>query len=544
MSTSSRSRPHRSVLAVVVAAAALAASGAPVAAADPPGDEASPRAWMDYGPHPAAFVGASEDGSRVFFTTDEQLVPADTDPSWDIYERSGGTTTLLSGSEVDHDGPFYIRFLSSSNDGAQVLFETDEPLVAADTDTDVDIYERSGGTTTLVTSGGGHAVEGSHFPVPVATGGAVFFQTRDRLLAADTDTAIDVYERAGGTTTLVSIGDVNGNGPDNAFFAGASLDGTKVFFGTSERLVATDADTRMDVYERAGGTTTMISVGEINGNAGYNARFGRASLDGTRVLFSTNEPLVAADTDANRDIYERSGGVTTLLSGGAVNGNGPFAVDLAGASGDLSRVFFTTQEQLAATDTDDRTDIYEHAGSATTLVSAGAVNGNGRFDPRFSRASDDGTIVFFTTSEQLVAADTDLYQDVYQRSGGTTTRVSSGAVNGNGPADAVFRGASNDGTRVFFSTIERLTANDTDSARDVYERSGGSTTRVTIGDLNGNGRFHAAMKYCYFWPACGVSDDGTRVFFGTAERLVAADTDGSFDIYERSGGTTTLISRP
>ena len=43
------------------------------------------------------FAGASSDGSKVFFRTDEQLVSGDTDDaSQDVYERSGGTTKLVS----------------------------------------------------------------------------------------------------------------------------------------------------------------------------------------------------------------------------------------------------------------------------------------------------------------------------------------------------------------------------------------------------------------------------------------------------------------
>src|SRR5947208_380045 len=40
----------------------------------------------------------------------------------------------------------------------------------------------------------------------------------------------------------------------------------------------------------------------------------------------------------------------------------------------------------------------------------------------------------------------------------------------------------------------------------------------------------------------GASSDGTRVFFETTERLVAADTDSALDVYQRAGSTTTLIS--
>ena len=37
---------------------------------------------------PASYEGASADGDVVFFTTDDQLVPGDTDSRRDVFERS------------------------------------------------------------------------------------------------------------------------------------------------------------------------------------------------------------------------------------------------------------------------------------------------------------------------------------------------------------------------------------------------------------------------------------------------------------------------
>src|SRR3954452_24362224 len=113
--------------------------------------------------------------------------------------------------------------------------------------------------------------------------------------------------------------------------------------------------------------------------------------------------------------------------------------------------------------------------------------------------------------------------------------VSAGQINGNGAFDTAFSGASADGSRVFFISNEHLVAADTDSATDIYERSGGTTKRVSAGQINGNGTFLIASF-------AGASADGTRVFFDTMERVCPADTDGRVDIYERSGGTTNLVS--
>ncbi len=79
-------------------------------------------------------------------------------------------------------------------------------------------------------------------------------------MSGDTDSSPDVYERSGGATTQVSQGEVNGNGAFEAAFAGASDDGSKVLFTTDEPLASEDANGVQDVYERSAGTTKLVSV--------------------------------------------------------------------------------------------------------------------------------------------------------------------------------------------------------------------------------------------------------------------------------------------
>ena len=51
------------------------------------------------------------------------------------------------------------------------------------------------------------------------------FATNERLTPDDTDNFLDVYERSNGTTTLVSKGSSGGNGNYDAYFSGSSADG-------------------------------------------------------------------------------------------------------------------------------------------------------------------------------------------------------------------------------------------------------------------------------------------------------------------------------
>ena len=88
----------------------------------------------------------------------------------------------------------------------------------------------------------------------------------------------------------ISQGPTNGNLPLDAQFAGSSTDGSKVFFVTQEALVAEDTDgDRFDVYERAGTTTTLVSPRPSGSDVHLNAAFEGASDDGSRVFFSTSD---------------------------------------------------------------------------------------------------------------------------------------------------------------------------------------------------------------------------------------------------------------
>jgi hypothetical protein len=258
---------------------------------------------------------------------------------------------------------------------------------------------------------------------------------------------------------------------------------------------------------------TLLSGNNPAGSGGTDGSFVGASADGTRMFFNTTESIPGTgDTDGAPDVYQALGGGITLLSG---NGAATFA-GFEGASLDGTRVFFETQENIAGTgDTDGAVDVYQATGGAITLLSG---NG-GATDASYRGASADGSRVFFETDENNVggATDADGARDVYQASGGTINLLSrNGAATG-----AEFEGASADGTRVFFETQENIPGTgDTDGENDTYQARGGAVTLLT-----GNGGDHAAAFE-------NASADGTRVFFVTSENIPGTgDTDGAEDVY-------------
>lgn len=428
----------------------------------------------------------------VVFATAESLVAGDTDSSVDIYERIGSSLAQVSVGPNGFNGPHDAEFFNSSPDGSRVLFTTGEQLVGEDTDAAKDIYAWSAGTTTLV-SKGPQGFNGEFDAVPRASSkdcSVVLFTTAERLVGADTDSSVDLYRRDGTSTTQISRGGAAAppasfNGPyDVDPFVVTASDGSRTMFSTDEELNPVEEDSVKDVYSRLGETTTLVSSWTIF--VGYQeflpAYLEAANPDLNLTVFSTPEKLEEVDTDHSTDIYVRFGGATELVSRAPPGSpqstyNGAFTPVFRHYQPGTNGIFFTTAEKLVAADQDASPDIYERVGGTTYLISRGPKGFNGEFVPTLRQVSPDGSRVFFTTAEQMDSADTDNSIDLYERIVDERTILrSSGAINGNGPFDVTPFGGSG---RVLFVSSEQLVPGDTDSAPDLYAEQEGRTSLIS-----------------------------------------------------------------
>jgi DNA-binding beta-propeller fold protein YncE len=89
-----------------------------------------------------------------------------------------------------------------------------------------------------------------HFPSSVLDDGRTFFDTADQLASEDTNSVRDVYASDGDQATLISAG----TGTADSTFLDTGADGRDAFFITKDRLVAADTDSQADLYDaREGG---------------------------------------------------------------------------------------------------------------------------------------------------------------------------------------------------------------------------------------------------------------------------------------------------
>ena len=426
------------------------------------------------------------------------------------------------------------------------------------------------------------AAADARFEAASLDGSIVFFSTDEApARLGDTDRKADVYVRSYDSdlgeyvTRKVSTGPQGGNDALDAFFVGASEDGTRAFFHTREALVAEDRDRAADIYMRdlTTRTTVLVSRGEApceaagcgNAEAGVTAVPRGVTPDGSKVFFITTERLTAEDGDNAADIYVRDvdAETTELVSRGDAScagaGCGSGEIPVLGfddASEDGTKVVFRTEERLHADDEDGgAADIYQRDLLAGTTSLVSEPGDCPACVANYGASSADGSHVVFETEAALDPADGDDLQDVYDwtSAGGAVLASRPGPACEDGCGEAApatfpgvvsgFPGISADGERIVFETAERLVGADGDESNDVYERSGAGTTalvshRHASCEPSGCGEGELPAQFRWLSP----DGSGAAVIFGTAERLADGDTDQSQDLYRRLGGETALIS--
>ena len=255
-------------------------------------------------------AGIGPDDSLLFFT-DEPLAGSDVDSDLDAYRTSDTDNgEPLHISDGPREGPPDSADATPATPGAagHDFIRTVEPLTFDENDPSSDIYERFGSTTTLLTnspSAGGNDSAGIGAEVfSSADGLHLLFATPEPLGDADEDLNFDAYERFEGVTRLVSDGPNAGGGDSSgAIPVGISADGDRLFFRTEEPITDEDTDQRMDIYERYGGTTRLASGGPLAGGADAADVTAIRVAGGGAALFTTVEPLTSDDDDLNEDAY-------------------------------------------------------------------------------------------------------------------------------------------------------------------------------------------------------------------------------------------------
>jgi hypothetical protein len=364
----------------------------------------------------------------------------------------------------------------------------------------------------------------------------------------------------------VASGEQSVVGGGQGFLTGAvSQDGSRIYWttGPGEDVVRRY---RGKIYLRLDGTTTVPVSETVSAKP---AEFWVAARDGSAALFTIGATPHISGGNLYR--FDLAGESSSLIASGVLG--------VAGASEDLSRAYFVSTDVLdpepnsegEVAEAGKRNLYYYEQGEGITFVAEG--EGGGRLyiailGARISGVSGDGRHLVFVDRKALTGIDSGapLFQVFrYSAESDELSCVSCSATGAPprghiepevgepdvagfvvGWRDGPFyqqRFLSDDGSRVYFESFDRLLPADTNGKTDVYQWQAPGTGECSAQSAH----YFATSEGCIELLSTGKSEehsdfieatpDGSTVFIRTAERLVGHDTDELLDIYAvRTGG--------
>jgi Tol biopolymer transport system component len=343
----------------------------------------------------------------------------------------------------------------------------------------------------------------------------------------------------------VSSGSVQGNGISNASDTSLSGNGRFVAFqSAASNLVGGDTNGQVDVFVRdqETGVTVRVSVSSAGEQSNGESIAPSISNNGRYVAFaSTASNLVPGDTNGVADIFLRDlqQQTTTRISVSVQNqqADGASSNPVLSNNGQFF-AFESAATNLVPNDTNGALDVFtrEVRGAANSLRRVSLSTAGEQANERSILPSISGNgrlIAFESYASNLVPGDSNSAADILVRDlqAGTTTRVSTTYLGGQGDGNSFDPSLSNDGRYIAFEAdAANLVVNDTNGANDVFVRDlqGGASAiqRVSVsyrGEQADGGSFDPEL-----------SDDGRFVaWVSEANNLVFGDTNSALDIFSR-----------
>jgi Tol biopolymer transport system component len=370
-------------------------------------------------------VSISAAGRYVaFVSTTPDLVPNDTNDTWDVFVRNRTTdatrrVSIGTGGRQVVDG---VGHAMISANGRRVVFTTPSKLVARDTNDTVDIYvrDRWAARTMLVSQRpDGRSGNGPSYLAHLSrTGRYVAFQSSATdLTRRDPNRVEDVFlhDLRTGQTERVSVIPAGYGAQAAGTEPYVSPDGNRVLFSS----LNADEGSTVWVRNRTLDKTFRVDTG-IEGHAALGSV--SMSAGGRYVAFMTDQPLLPADTDADNDIYrlDRRNGRRILLavdpSGRPGNGDGE-TVQLS-ANGRFA-AFSSDSSNLVPGDTNGVVDVFRRdiVAGTTRRVSVSSTGEQGNAESGYSRdvaiSANGKHVAFASFASNLVPRDTNNEPDVF-----------------------------------------------------------------------------------------------------------------------------------
>jgi Tol biopolymer transport system component len=382
---------------------------------------------------PAASAGVRVSYSS--YATNVAIGGVDPDTNSSVYLRSSlaaAPSTLISQSTGGANADSRAHTPRISDDGNLVFFSSDAGNLGAGANYyGAHLRNVSEGTTVLGSADNEYAIAGD-----VSGDGNMIAWGEAGGITPDSDRdAFGVFTRPipGGPVLFASR--PRGSKPFRmpGAYSATSEAGTRTISADGRYAALTLNSKRLDpggdavlIYRRDLLTGKLELASRKNGKNGAKADYAsQASIssDGMRISFVAFDPLVAADTDSEGDVYVRDLRTNRTVLASRANGAGGAVADANVASSQLSgdgrRVVFETEAtNLGVPGGKAQVYVRDLATNRTILVSraTGVAGAAGNDDSGDGRISNNGLkVVFVSRSSNLNPGDGDAQRDIYVR---------------------------------------------------------------------------------------------------------------------------------
>jgi hypothetical protein len=365
-----------------------------------------------------------------------ELEPGDSSPRPAVGIYFPGAPLKFNFSELSGQGPRSIN-PSVSTDGSHILMGTSSAPIEAFTNPlpPMHLYMRVNDAITYDVSQG-HDVS---YIGMTADGSKVFFTSTERLTSEDTDNSADLYmwSQAGDKLTLLSKGGEGAQDSGNSDACSASwvsgcgvaavapLDETdssiasesgEIYFYSPEQLDGNKGiANRENLYVYREGAPRFVASLDPSTGANTPVKRIQVSPDGAHMAFTTATHVTGYNSLNFEEMYDYNPVDRSVVCVSCRPDGEPPTVNVEGSQTGLfmsndGRTFFSTEDPLVPTDTNEHQDVYEYAEGRPQLITSGVGVTEHHSSTGFSNfgsegldgVSADGADVFFASRDVLV----------------------------------------------------------------------------------------------------------------------------------------------
>jgi DNA-binding beta-propeller fold protein YncE len=397
-----------------------AAGTVAVVSKTPAGDDI-PAEPTDHADNPLRIPAVSSNGSHILISSPcavslNELPPCLSTPSL-LYMRVNDALTY------DVSQGHYVTYVGMTGDGSKVYFTTDQQLTPDDTDTSTDLYIWSEATDsiTLVSKGTGGAGNSGNSDACSAS-----FTTGCGVVTYSNNSFCILSGGVGGNCRSDNF--IASQSGDVYFFSPEQLDGSRgipnqenlyLFHDGEVRYVATFTTGSYKAAQGTGGFCLDRSYGFTNAACSDTpvARM-QVSPDGSHMAFLTASPVTQYDNAGHLEMYLYDPSTRTVVCASCLPSGAPPSSDVLASQNGLfmandGRAFFSTDDALVKGDTNDGLDVYEYVNGRPQLITPGTGETQAPAGPLLALVSRpglngvsaDGRDVYFATFNTLVPQD-------------------------------------------------------------------------------------------------------------------------------------------